>query len=49
MIEPGQPAPFNAFPWIVLGLLMVAWAYALWRLRHIPDLADRVGSIIADE
>ncbi|AUW93097.1 MAG: APC family permease [Sulfobacillus thermotolerans] len=49
LIEPGQPAPFNEFPWIVLGLLMVAWAYALWRLRHIPDLADRVGSIIADE
>lgn len=49
LIEPGQPAPFNEFPWIVLGMLVLAFVYGLIRRRQIPDLADRVGSIIADE
>lgn len=49
LIQPGQPAPFNLFPGIVLAVLIVAYVYAVIRKRQIPDLAERVGSVIADE
>ena len=49
LIQPGQPAPFDIFPGIVLAVLLVALIYALIRVRHVPDLGKRVGSVIADE
>ncbi|MDA8193600.1 MAG: APC family permease [Thermaerobacter sp.] len=49
LIQPGQPYPFNIFPWIVAGLLVLGLIYAMIRQRQIPDLSQRVGSIIADE
>lgn len=49
LIQPGQPAPFNLFPGIVLAVLVVGFIYAVIRQRQIPDLSKRVGSIIADE
>ena len=49
MIKPGQPYPFNIFPWIVLVLLVASFAFAVVRQRQIPDLKNRVGSVIADE
>lgn len=49
LIQPGQPAPFNLFPGIVLAVLVVGAIYAVIRRRQIPDLSKRVGSIIADE
>lgn len=49
LIQPGQPAPYNVFPWIIVGLLVAAWAYAIVRKRQIPDLGQRVGSIVADD
>jgi amino acid transporter len=49
LIQPGQPAPFDIFPGIVLAVLLVALIYALIRVRHVPDLDERVGSVIADE
>lgn len=49
LIQPNQPAPFNYFPLIVLAWLVLGFIYGFIRLRQVPDLADRVGSIIADE
>lgn len=49
LVQPGQPAPFNLFPWLVLGLLGFAAIFGVIRSRQIPDLSARVGSIIADE
>jgi amino acid transporter len=48
LIQPGQPAPFNIFPWIALGIIIVALIYAFILSRRDPTLADRVGSIVAD-
>lgn len=48
LIEPGQPVPFNYFPWIALGVIVVALIYAFILSRRDPSLGDRVGSIVAD-
>jgi amino acid transporter len=48
LVEPGQPAPFNLFPWIALAIIVVALIYAFVLSRRDPTLGDRVGSIIAD-
>lgn len=48
LIAPGQPAPFNIFPLISLGIIVVAFIYAIILSRRDPSLGDRVGSIIAD-
>lgn len=49
LIQPGQPSPFNLFPWIILAVLVLGLIYAIIRQRQIPDLRERVGSIVADE
>lgn len=49
LIAPGQPSPYNLFPWIILGVLVVGVVYALVRNRQVPDLQARVGSFVADE
>ncbi len=41
LVEPGQPAPFNMFPWISLGVVAVAFVYALILTRRDPTLGDR--------
>jgi len=48
LVQPGQPAPFNLFPWISLGIVVVALIYAAILTRRDRTLGDRVGSIIAD-
>lgn len=48
LVEPGQPVPFNYFPWIALGVIVVALIYAFILSRRDPSLGDRVGSIVAD-
>jgi amino acid transporter len=48
LIEPGQPAPFNYFPWISLAIIVLALIYAIILSRRDPTLGDRVGSIVAD-
>ena len=48
LVQPGQPAPFNLFPWIALGVVVVALIYAIILTRRDPTLAERVGSIVAD-
>ncbi|RIV23085.1 APC family permease [Alicyclobacillaceae bacterium I2511] len=49
LIQPGQPAPFNLFPYIILGYLVLASIYAVFLNRANPDLSDKVGSIIAED
>jgi amino acid transporter len=48
LVQPGQPAPFNLFPWISLGIIVVALIYAGILTWRDPSLGERVGSIIAD-
>ncbi|HMH91904.1 MAG TPA: APC family permease [Streptosporangiaceae bacterium] len=47
--KPGQPAPYDWFPYAALGIVVIAVIYAFILNRRDPSLADRVGSIVADE
>jgi amino acid transporter len=49
LCKPGQPTPYNWFPYAALGVLVVSIIYAMLLVRRDPGLADRVGSIVADE
>jgi amino acid transporter len=49
LVKPGQPAPFDWFPYAALGIAAVSVVYAVVLSRRDPGLGDRVGSIIADE
>jgi amino acid transporter len=49
LVKPGQPAPYDWFPYAALGVIAVSVAYAAWLSRRDPGLGERVGSIIADE
>jgi amino acid transporter len=48
LAKPGQPAPYNWFPYAALAILLVAVGYATLLVRRDPTLAERVGSIVAD-
>ena len=48
LVQPGQAAPFNLFPWISLAIVVIALIYAFILSRRDPTLGERVGSIIAD-
>ena len=49
LAKPGQPAPYSWFPWAALVIIVLAFGYSLVLVRRDPSLADRVGSIVADE
>ena len=49
LVEPGQPAPFNVFPYVALGVLAVSIVYGLLLARNRPGLAASIGSYVADE
>src|SRR6266851_462929 len=49
LVKPGQPDPYNWFPYAALGVLIVSIVYSMWLVRRDPGLGDRVGSIVADE
>ena len=49
LAKPGQPAPFSWFPYMALGVVIVAFIYATFLVQRDPNIGDRVGSIIADE
>jgi amino acid transporter len=49
LCKPPQPQPYDWFPLLAAGLLIVFIAYAVWLTRRDPGLGDRVGSIVADE
>ncbi|MFI7413168.1 APC family permease [Streptomyces sp. NPDC049627] len=48
LTKPGQPAPYNWFPYAAVAALLAAVVYATLLVRRDPTLAERVGSIVAD-
>src|SRR3984957_4820790 len=49
LVKPGQPSPYDWFPYAALGVVVVSVIYAFFLSRRDPGLGDRVGSIVADE
>jgi amino acid transporter len=49
LCKPPQPQPYDWFPYAGLIILVLSVAYAYLLNRRDPGLADRVGSIVADE
>jgi amino acid transporter len=49
LCKPGQPNPYNWFPYAALVVVVLSIIYAMWLVRRDPGLGDRVGSIVADE
>ena len=49
LAKPGQPTPYDWFPYAGLIVVVVAAVYAFFLNRRDPELAARVGSIVADE
>jgi amino acid transporter len=48
LVKPGQPAPFDKYAWIALGVLVVALLWGAFVYRRDPAIGERVGSIVAD-
>jgi amino acid transporter len=48
LAKPGQAAPYNWYPYIALGCLVLSVLYAVFLVRRDPTLGERVGSIVAD-
>lgn len=49
LVEPGQPYPFNIYPYLTLGLLIISLIYGSILAKRNPDLVQRIGSYVADE
>jgi amino acid transporter len=49
LVKPGQLAPYDWFPYLALGIVVLATIYGFILNLRDPGLKDRVGSIIADE
>jgi len=49
LVKPGQSAPYSWFPYLALGIVILAIGYAYILNRRDPTLGERAGSIIADE
>ncbi len=49
LVEPGQPYPFNIYPYLSLGLLVISLIYGAILAKRDPDLVQRIGSYVADE
>jgi amino acid transporter len=49
LVQPGQAWPFNVFPWIALGVLVLSIIYGVVIARLSPGLADRIGAYVADQ
>jgi amino acid transporter len=49
LCKPGQPDPYDWFPYAALGIIVVSVLYSIWLVRRDPALGTRVGSIVADE
>jgi amino acid transporter len=48
LVKPGQPAPFNRYPLIAAGVIVVALVWGAIAYARDRTLGDRVGSIVAD-
>ncbi|MGI8558756.1 MAG: APC family permease [Solirubrobacteraceae bacterium] len=48
LVKPGQPHPFDRYPYIALGVLAVAALYGTILNRRDRTLGERIGSVVAD-
>ena len=48
LVKPGQPKPFDKYPLIALGVLVVALIWGAIAYARDRTLGERVGSIVAD-
>ena len=49
LAKPGQPVPYNWFPYVALVAVVIAVVVAYALNRRDPELAGRVGTMVADE
>ncbi len=49
LAKPGQPTPYDWFPYAALAVVVLAIVYAVTLVARDPSIGDRVGSIVADE
>lgn len=49
LVQPGQPYPFNLYPKLAIGLLILSVIYGIILSRKNPHLAQTLGSYVADE
>jgi amino acid transporter len=49
LVKPGQPAPYDTFPYIALGFIVVGLIYAMARRMRDPNHGENIGTIIADD
>ncbi|HLH66861.1 MAG TPA: APC family permease [Solirubrobacteraceae bacterium] len=48
LVKPGQPSPYNEYPWISLALVVFGLVYAAVLYRRNPRLGESIGSIMAE-
>ena len=48
LVKPGQPAPFNSYVWIALGIVVAALLWGAFVYSRDRTIGERVGSIVAD-
>lgn len=48
LVKPGQPSPYNEYPWIALGLVVFGLIYAAVLYKRNPKLGETIGSIMAE-
>jgi amino acid transporter len=48
LAKPGQPTPYNWFPYVALVLVAISVPYAIVLTHRDPALGGRVGSLVAD-
>jgi amino acid transporter len=49
LAKPGQPTPYNWFPYAALAVVVIAAVWAFLLNSRDPELGGRVGSLVADE
>ena len=49
LVKPGQPAPYDWFPYIALAAIVVSLIYAVYANARDKTLGDKVGALVADE
>ncbi|AOU97071.1 amino acid permease [Acidihalobacter yilgarnensis] len=49
LITPGQPYPFNLYPYVALVVFVLAFLYARHVVNRDPRVGERIGSVVADE
>ncbi|HTT58628.1 MAG TPA: APC family permease, partial [Acidimicrobiales bacterium] len=49
LAKPGQPTPYNWYPYMALAAIALAIVYATYVVARDPAVGERVGSIVADE